>query len=152
MSAKEENSEIIESPEAEAQEEGAVTGETIGTLPSKLGTIRIADNVVATITGVAAGEIEGVVRTSSRLTGGLARTLGRKKDTRGVKVDVGEEEAVININLIVKYGIPIAEVARKVQQNVKEKIEDLTGLKVKEVTINVQGMEMPRTEPEGKVK
>lgn len=128
--------------------EGA-TGETVRTLPSELGAIRIADNVVAIIAGLATAEVDGVAGMSGGITGGIAEALGRKNFSRGVKVDVGEEEATISLYIIVKYGTKIAEVAKKVQENVKSKLEETTGLKIKEVIVNVQGIELPQTEAEG---
>ncbi len=136
-----EHEEKKESPQGEGAQ-----GETISTLPSELGAIRIADNVVAIIAGLASAEVEGVASMSGGITGGIAEALGRKNLSRGVKVEVGQEEAIITLYLIVKYGTRIAEVSKAVQKNVKEKIEEMTGLNVKEVIINVQGIELPQAE------
>jgi len=71
---------------------------------SELGTIRIADEVVAVIAGLAATQVEGVASMSGGIAGGIAEALGRRNFSKGVKVEVGSEEAIINLYIIVKYG------------------------------------------------
>jgi len=106
-----------------------------------LGTIRIADEVVEIIAGLAASQVEGVAGMSGGLVGDIAEMLGRGKNlSKGVKVEVGEEEAIVNLYLIVDYGVSIPEVSLKVQAAVKEAIESMTGLKVVETNVHVQGV------------
>lgn len=113
-------------------------------LPSELGSIRIADEVVSIVAGLAATEIEGVAGMSGGIAGGIAEALGKKNFSKGVKVDVGEEEAAVDLFLIVRYGSRIPDVAWAVQENVKKAIENMTGLKVVRVNVHVQGVNFPQ--------
>ena len=109
-----------------------------------LGTIRVADEVVSIIAGLATTEVEGM---SGGIAGGIAEILGRKNFSKGVKVEVGEKEAAVDLYIIVKYGIRIPEVALAAQENVKRAIETMTGLSVIEVNVHVQGVGFPEEEP-----
>jgi uncharacterized alkaline shock family protein YloU len=104
------------------------------------GSIKIADDVVGVIAGLAATEVEGVAGMSGGIVGGIAEILGRKNLSKGVKVEVGEKEATVDLYMIVNYGIRIPEVAWNVQENVKKAIENMTGLSVVEVNIHIQGV------------
>lgn len=105
-----------------------------------VGSIRIADEVVGIIAGLAATEIAGVAGMSGGLVGGIAEMLGKKNLSKGVKVEVGEREAAVDLYIIVEYGVRIPDVALTVQENVKRAIESMTGLDVVEVNIHVQGV------------
>ena len=113
---------------------------------SALGTIRIADEVVSIIAGLAATEIDGIAGMSGGLVGGIAEMLGRKNFSKGVKVEVGEREAAIDLYIIVKYGVRIPDVALAAQENIKQAIENMTGLSVVEVNVHVQGVNFPEEE------
>lgn len=113
----------------------------------KYGTVKIANEVVAIIAGLAATEVDGVTGMSGGITGDITEMLGMKNLSKGVKVEVGEKEAAIDMFLIVDYGSKISEVATKVQRNVKDTVETMTGLKVVEVNVNVQGVNIPKEEP-----
>ncbi len=106
----------------------------------QLGQIKMADEVVAIIAGLAATEVDGVAAMSGGIVDGIAERLRRKNLTKGVKVEVGEKETAVNINIIVEYGIRIPDVTGKIQESVVRAIEGMTGLKVVEVNINVQGI------------
>ncbi|MEA4903089.1 Asp23/Gls24 family envelope stress response protein [Desulfitobacterium sp.] len=109
---------------------------------NSLGAIRIADEVVEIIAGIAASKVEGVASMSSGFVGDIASMLTRSKNmAKGVKVEVGEHEAAVDINITVEYGASIPDVALRVQQAVKEGIESMTGLKVIETNIHVQGVQ-----------
>ncbi len=118
------------------------------TLPSELGVVRIADEVVSIIAGLAATEIEGVSSMSGGIGGGIAEVLGRRNLSKGVKVEVGTEEAKIDIFIIVDYGVRIPDVAWDIQESVKKAVEDMTGLKVAHVNVHVQGIQFPKGEDE----
>ncbi len=111
-----------------------------------LGTIKIADEVVSIIAGLAATEIDGIAGMSGGLVGGIAEMLGRKNFSKGVKVEVGEKEAAIDLYIIVKYGTRIPDVALAAQENIKRAIENMTGLSVVEVNVHVQGVNFPEEE------
>ena len=111
-----------------------------------LGSIKIADEVVSIIAGLAATEIDGIAGMSGGLVGGIAEMLGRKNFSKGVKVEVGEREAAIDLFIIVKYGVRIPDVALAAQENIKRAIETMTGLSVVEVNVHVQGVNFPEEE------
>ena len=113
-----------------------------------IGAVRVADEVVSVIAGLAATDIEGIAGMSGGLVGGIAEMLGRKNLSKGVKVEVGEREAAVDLYIIVKFGVRIPEVALNVQERVKEAIEQMTGLKVVAVNVHVQGV--ATEEPEKK--
>ena len=113
---------------------------------NSLGSIRIADEVVSIIVGLAATEVEGIAGMSGGIAGGIAEMLGRKNFAKGVKVEVGEKEAAVDLYIIVKYGVRIPDVALAAQENVKQAIENMTGLSVVEVNIHVQGVGFPDEE------
>lgn len=112
------------------------------------GSIKIADEVVGIITGLAATEIDGVAGMSGGLAGGIADMLGRKSLSKGVKVEVADENASVDVYVIINYGNSIPDVAWKIQDNVKQAIEGMTGLKVKAVNVHVQGVNFPEEEKE----
>lgn len=105
-----------------------------------LGTIRIADDVVKVISGLAAMDIKGVAGMSGGFVGGIAELLGRKNLAKGIKVEVGEKEAAIDLSVIIDYGMRIPDVAAQIQESVKSAVERMTGLKVIEANVNVQGI------------
>ncbi len=113
---------------------------------SSLGTIRIADDVVSIIAGLAATEVDGIAGMSGGIAGGIAEILGRKNFSKGVKVEVGEKEAAVDLYIIVKYGVRIPDVALAAQENVKRAIETMTGLSVVEVNVHIQGVGFPEEE------
>ena len=112
-----------------------------------LGSIRIADEVVAIVAGLAATEVKGVAGMSGGLAGGIAEILGRKNLSKGVKVEVGEKEAAVDMFIIAEYGVRIPDVAIQIQENVKAAIESMTGLNVVEVNVHVQGVIFSSPEP-----
>lgn len=105
-----------------------------------VGSVRIADEVVGIIAGMAATEVSGVAGMSAGLVGGIAEMLGKKNLAKGVKVEVGEREAAVDLYIIVEYGVRIPDIALRVQESVKRGIESMTGLDVVEVNVHVQGV------------
>lgn len=104
-------------------------------------TIKIADDVVAVIAGVAVSEVPGVAGMSGGFAGGISEVLsGKKNMAKGIKVEVGEKEAKIDVNIIVEYGTRIPDIAFDIQNRVKKAVETMTGLKVLEVNVHVQGV------------
>lgn len=108
--------------------------------------IRISDEVVMTIAGIAASQVEGVSSMSGSFGDGIAGILGRKNPTKGVKVEVGEKEALIDLSIVVEYGCKIHEVAREIQDRVRKAVEEMTPLKVVEVNVNVLGVNIGKDE------
>ena len=132
-----------------SQSAGAESG---GPLITDRGKTTIADGVVAKIAGIAAREVSGVHNMGS----GSARAVGALRDrigeavggapppsqggsspTQGVKVEVGERQAAVDLDLVVEYGVPIADVAESVRSNVATKVGRMTGLEVAEVNIYI---------------
>ena len=106
----------------------------------EIGSVKISDDVVKVIAGLAATEVTGVAGMSAGLVGGIAEMLGKKNMAKGVKVEVGEKEAKVDLYIIVEYNARIPDVALRVQENVKKSIETMTGLNVTEVNIHIQGI------------
>ncbi|WP_329241689.1 Asp23/Gls24 family envelope stress response protein [Streptomyces sp. NBC_01478] len=117
------------------------------------GRTSIADVVVVKVAGIAAREIPGVYD----MGGGLSRTIGAVRDRvpggrpnvgRGVKVEVGERQTAIDLDLVVEYGVPITDVARDVRENVISAVERVTGLEVVEVNVTVNDVHLPEDDAE----
>ena len=104
------------------------------------GTIRISNDVVSTIAGLAALETPGVAAMSGGLSEGWAKRLSGKNVQKGVSVEVGQVEAAIDLRIIVMYGMPIHEVCRQLQLNVREAVQNMTGLNVVEINVRVEGV------------
>ncbi|KRE98303.1 alkaline-shock protein [Paenibacillus sp. Soil766] len=102
-----------------------------------MGSIQIAPEVIEIIAGLATVEVQGVAGMSGGLAGGIAELLGRKNLSKGVKVEVGQREAAIDVSIIIEYGNRIPEVASDIQNNVKQAIESMTGLNVVEVNVHI---------------
>ena len=110
------------------------------------GTVSFATDVVATIAGLAATEVDGVAYMSGN--SGLADTLfrkgGNKNLTKGVRVDVQEGKVTVDVTFAVEYGFPVPEVAKGIQENVKKAIETMSGLTVEAVDVHVQSVSFER--------
>ncbi|MGE5371558.1 MAG: Asp23/Gls24 family envelope stress response protein [Solirubrobacterales bacterium] len=114
---------------------------------NETGSIKIADEVVATIAGLAASEVEGVAQMSGGFTAGLTEMLGKKNPGKGVRVEVTETEAIVEINIVIEFGFPIPDVAKSIQEAVKSAVEMMTGLKVTAVGVNIVGVHMKKAKP-----
>lgn len=106
----------------------------------KVGEVQIADEVVATIAGLAATEVKGVSTTTGSVTNEIVGKLGKKNLSRGVKVIVNPDAVSVDMALTLEYGYGIPETAKLVQEKVKLAIENMTGLQVKEVNIRIAGV------------
>ncbi|MFB7467476.1 Asp23/Gls24 family envelope stress response protein [Streptomyces sp. NPDC056224] len=131
-----------------------LTGSTgAGSAPETRGRTTIADSVVEKIAGMATREVPGI----HSLGSGMARTLGAVTDkvpggrpsvTRGVKVEVGERQAAVDIDVVVEYGVAIVDVAAEVRTSVITAVERMTGLEVVEVNLAVDDVHLPDEEDE----
>lgn len=116
---------------------------------TELGEIRIANEVIAITARIATTEVKGVVGMSEGIIkDGIAKIL-RGDSTKGVKVELGEKEASINLSVVVEYGVRIPEVGWEIQKKVKESVEATTGLDIKSVNVNIQGVHLPSPKGEG---
>ena len=103
--------------------------------------IKIADDVIAVIAGAVASEVPGVAGMAGGFAGGITEVLSGKKNlAKGIKVEATETEAKIDVNIIVEYGSRIPDVAFEIQNKKKKAVESMTGLKVQEVNVHVQGV------------
>lgn len=103
--------------------------------------IEISNDVIAVIAGVAVSEVQGVAGMSGGFAGGISEVLSGKKNlAKGIKVDTTDNKAKIDVNIIVDYGARIPDVAFEIQNRVKTAVENMTGLKVEEVNVHVQGV------------
>ena len=110
---------------------------------ANLGEVKIADEVVAIIAALAATEVDGVASMAGNITNELISRLGMKNLSKGVKVDVLEGVVTVSLSLNLKYNYSIMDVSAKVQEKVKNAVENMTGLEVADVNIKVAGVEMP---------
>ncbi|MBA4701612.1 MAG: Asp23/Gls24 family envelope stress response protein [Ruminococcus sp.] len=113
---------------------------------SSMGEVKIADEVVAIIAALAATEVEGVASMAGNITNELVSKLGMKNLSKGVKVDVLEGVVTVSLALNLKYNYSIMEISSKVQEKVKNAVENMTGLEVADVNIKVAGVEMESQE------
>ena len=128
----EENKEIHEVVKEENQAEVALENNS---------NIKIADDVIAVIAGAAASEVPGVASMAGGFAGGISEVFsGKKNFAKGIKVEAGEKETRIDVNIIVEYGVRIPDVAFEIQNRVKKAVEGMTGLKVIDVNVHVQGV------------
>ena len=106
------------------------------------GTVKIANDVVAMIAGLAATEVDGVSAMSGNITDELMGKVGMKKQTKGVKVDILEGTVSVDLALTLEYGYNIPATCNKVQQKVKSALETMTGFEVSDVNIRIIGIKM----------
>ncbi len=103
--------------------------------------IQISNDVIAVIAGVAVSEVQGVSSMAGGFAGGISEVLSGKKNlAKGIKVEKNETTVKIDVNIIVEYGTRIPDVAFEIQNRVKASVENMTGLKVEEVNVHVQGV------------
>lgn len=111
--------------------------------------INISEEVITTISGIAVSEISGVAKMAGGITGGITEVLSGKKNlSKGIKADVAGNNVKIDVNIIVNYGVRIPDVAFDIQNKVKQTVENMTGLKVNEVNVHVQGVNVEKTKEE----
>ncbi|QDX93553.1 Asp23/Gls24 family envelope stress response protein [Brevibacterium sp. JNUCC-42] len=113
---------------------------------TELGKIQIAPEVLEVIAGMASAEVDGVAHMTGGLVGDFVEKLGKKSAARGVRVEVGSKEAAVDVSIIVKYGHRIPEVARNIQDSVRNAIEAMTGLSVVEVNVHIIDVELKSEE------
>jgi uncharacterized alkaline shock family protein YloU len=117
-----------------------------------LGAVKIHNEVISAIASLATLEIDGVVGMSSSLADGLAHILGKKGFEKGVKAEVNDDKTKIDISVVVKYGASIPEVVSKIQKNVKKNVEEMTGLDIEEINVNVQAIHFSEKKNQTKQK
>lgn len=114
------------------------------------GSIKISDEVIASTAALAAAGVEGVAELSGGISESISNIIGKSNLAKGIKVNVNEENVIIDIYIMVKYGFKIPEVAWNVQETVKKEIEKTTGIVVQAINIHVQGVEFENKKDENK--
>ena len=107
-----------------------------------IGQVQIADEVIAVIAGLAATEVEGVIKMSGNITNEIVSKLGMKNLSRGVKVEIIDNLVDVSLSLILRYGVSIPKTSKEVQEKVKSAIDTMTGMTVSEVDIRIAGILM----------
>lgn len=106
--------------------------------------IRIADEVIATIAGIAAAEVENLASMSGGFVDGIAGMLGRKNLGKGIRVEIRENDVSIDMYIVIQYGCKIHEVARDIQVKVRDAVEMMTGLQVAQINIHIVGISIDK--------
>lgn len=122
--------------EKEAKNKNGVTHE------QGIGTVQIADDVIAVIVGIAATEVEGIAALGDNITNELMSKVGIKNLTKGVKVDIENGKVDVEVSLTVAYGYNIPATCAKVQEKIQNTVENMTGLKVGAVNVRITGVDM----------
>lgn len=113
---------------------------------SKLGSVRIADDVIPVIAALAAAEVEGVISQSENLSEEWISKMGVRIAPKGVRVDIIEKQAKVDISVGINSGYNVPQTCRKVQEKVKTSIETMTGLEVVDVNVRVSSVALPKNE------
>lgn len=114
-----------------------------------LGVVNISEDVISVIAGIAAAEIEGVSGMNTTIVGGFTEMIsGKKNPSRGVKITLEEGKPTVDLSIAVEYGVKINEVAKKVQENVKNTIETMTALNVNAINVYIEDIVIPIKEEE----
>ena len=110
------------------------------------GVVKISNDVISTIASTAAMEVEGVVGMNNNLAGGISELLGKKNYGKGVKTEVDGNDVSLELHLNLAYGAKLTEVGEGVQKKVKEAIENMTDLNVKNIDVHIQGVVRTKSE------
>lgn len=116
------------------------------------GSINFANDVLATIAGIACTEVEGIAGMSGGIIGGIGELLGRKNLTKGVKVELVDGKVKIDLFVVVEYGVEIHKVCMNVQNNVKKAFDMMTGMDIDQINVNVQGVKIDAQAADGEDK
>ena len=119
--------------------------------PDEMGTIHIADEVLAVVAAGAALEVEGVSSLAANLSSDIAELLGRQVYSKGVRLMVSEGQVIVEISILIKYGFSIPDVAKKVQDAVVTAVTNTSGMEVAQVNVQVAGIVFrrePREKPQ----
>ncbi|NLG88186.1 MAG: Asp23/Gls24 family envelope stress response protein [Clostridiaceae bacterium] len=137
----------VKKPEAETEQPN-MEAEKDG-----MGEIRISSDVVAIIASNAALEVPGIANFSGGIAGNISQVLGRKNPFKGIKVDITENRDVnIDLHIVVDYGVRIPDVAWKLQERIKQNVEQMTGLHVEEINVHVQGVNFEKGNKKAEAK
>jgi uncharacterized alkaline shock family protein YloU len=113
-----------------------------------LGKVEIAPEVIEVIAGIAASEVDGVAQMRGNFASGVVERLGKKNHGKGVKVDLKEEGIIIDVYCLVRFGVSIPNVAKKVQENIREALLNMTGLETNEINVHIVGIQFDSAKAE----
>lgn len=108
----------------------------------ELGRVKIHHEAISTIASHIVSSVPGVIRMSGSIVENIAEKLGKKNPDKGIRTDILGEEVKIDVSIIVRFGAKIPEVSWLIQKNVRKAIEEMTGLHVKSVNVNIEGVQM----------
>lgn len=117
---------------------------------SELGKVEIAPEVIETIAGLAASEIEGVASMRGNFASDVVERFGKVSHSKGVKVEISNTRTQIDVYLIIQYGVSIPKVAQQLQTNIRQSLKNMTALEVDEINVHVVGIQMESEEVEDK--
>ena len=106
------------------------------------GKVKIHHDAIAAIAGKMVNGVQGVVKLSGSIVENIAEKLGKQPKDKGIRTEVVGEEVTINVSVVVLYGTKIPDVAWQIQKNVRKAVEEMTGLHVKGVNVNVEGVQL----------
>lgn len=139
----EEAEEIVE--EVSREEEVTKAKDTTAESGNKnIGNVVISENVVASIAGIAASEVAGVSKLTSNFSKEIISKLSKKTSTNGVKIDIDNEVVAVELSIEIEYGNNIKTVCEEVQVKVKQAIESMTGMTVREVNVSISGIKLDK--------
>jgi uncharacterized alkaline shock family protein YloU len=107
---------------------------------TNLGKVEIAPEVIEVIAGIAATEVEGVAAMRGNFAAGVVERLGKKNHGKGVKVELTNEGIVVDVYVLMYFGVSIPSVAQSIQDNIRQALLTMTGLDLKEVNVHVVGV------------
>lgn len=113
---------------------------------TSLGTVEIAPEVIEIITGIAASEINGLSSMRGNFASGVVERFGKKSHGKGVKVDLTETGIMIDLYVVLDFGISIPQFAQELQTNIRQTIKSMTALEIAEINVHVVGIQMDSTD------
>ncbi|MBA2873419.1 Asp23/Gls24 family envelope stress response protein [Thermaerobacillus caldiproteolyticus] len=119
---------------------------------SGLGKVEIAPEVIEVIAGIAASEVDGVAQMRGNFAAGVVERFGKKNHGKGVKVDLKEDGVAIDIYCLIQFGVSIPTVAKKIQENVRQALFNMTGLETSEINVHVVGIQFDTAKQEQEVE
>lgn len=115
-----------------------------------LGKVEIAPDVIEVIAGIATVEIKGVYQTRGNFAVGMAEKFGLKSHAKGIKVELSEAGVLIDVFVVLDYGVTIPVIAQKVQENIRQTLVNMTALEIQEINVHVVGIQMDKETDENK--
>lgn len=113
---------------------------------TSLGKVEIAPEVIEVITGIAASEVDGLASMRGNFATGVVERFGKKSHSKGVKVELTESGILIDLFVVLNFGVSIPQVAQKLQENIRQTLKNMTALEIDEINVHVVGIQMDDNE------